>query len=111
MSETPARYVTESDKEKARTIAKLCWYYGRSSLQRLAWYLDIRIDEVEDIIGSDEHLAAIEELICTRPNRSSESIEYWWAKNWRDTPSKFAYRMRISEEDVSKLIEKVLSSL
>ena len=111
MSETPARYVTESDREKARTIAKLCWYYGRSSLQRLAWYLDIRIDEVEDIIGSDEHLAAIEELIRTRPNRSSESIEYWWEKNWRDTPSGFARRMRLSETDVSELIEKVLRSL
>ena len=108
MSETPTRYVTKRDKEKARTIAKLCWYYGRSSLQRLAWYLDIRIDEVEDIIGSNEHLAAIEELIRTRPNRSSESIEYWWRKNWLDMPSKFANRMRLSEEAVSELIEKVL---
>ena len=110
MSETTAEYVTELDKEKARTIAKLCWYYGRSSLQRLAWYLDIRIDEVEDIIGSDEHLAAIEELIRTRPNRSSESIEYWWTKEWKDKPSGFANRMRLSEEAVSELIEKVLSS-
>ena len=111
MSEETAKYVTESNREKAQTIAKLCWYFGRVSLQRLAWYLDIRIDEVEDIIGSDEHLAAIEELIRTRPDRSGESIEYWWRKNWLDMPSKFAYRMRISEEDVSKLIEKVLSSL
>ena len=110
MSETPARYVTESDKEKAQTIAKLCWYFGRVSLQRLAWYLDIRIDEVEDIIGSDEHLAVIEELIRTRPDRSGESIEYWWRKNWLDTPSKFARRMRLSEKVVSELIEKVLSS-
>ena len=99
-------------REKARTIAKLCWYFGqvgRVSLQRLAWYLDIRIDEVEDIIGSDEHLKAIEELIRTRPDKSGESIEYWWRKNWRDTPSKFARRMRISEAAVSELIEKVLS--
>ena len=109
MSETPARYVTESDTEKARMIAKLCWYTGRVSLQRLAWFLEIDEDEVEDIIGSAEHLAAIEELIRTRPDRSAESIEYWWRKHWRDTPSKFAYRMRISEEDVSKLVENVLS--
>ena len=108
MSETTAKYVTESDKEKAQTIAKLCWYTGRASLQTLAWYLDIDIGEVERIIGSDEHLAAIEELIRTRPNRSSESIEYWWANNWRDTPSKFATRMRLSEEAVSELIERVL---
>ena len=109
MSEEAAKYVTESDREKAQTIAKLCWYYGRSSLQRLAWYLDIRIDEVEDIIESDEHLAAIEELIRTRPNRSSESVEYWWRKNWADMPSKFGNRMRLSEEAVSELIERVLS--
>lgn len=111
MSETAARYVTESHRENAQTIAKLCWYYGRSSLQRLAWYLDIRIDEVEDIIGSDEHLAAIEELIRTRPNRSSESIEDWWTKEWKDKPSAFARRMRLSETDASELIEKVLRSL
>ena len=109
MSETPARYVTESDREKAQTIAKLCWYTGRASLQTLAWYLDIRKDEVENIIGSDEHLAAIEELIRTRPNRVSESIEYWWTKEWKDKPAGFARRMRLSEEDVSELIEKVLS--
>ena len=109
MSKTTARYVTESDRKKAQTIAKLCWYTGRVSLQRLAWYLDIPIDEVERIIGSDKHLAAIEELIRTRPNRSSESIEYWWRKNWRDTPSKFAKRMRLSEEAASKLIERVMN--
>ena len=110
MSETTAKYVTESDREKARTIAKLCWYTGSVSLQTLAWYLEIDIGEVEAIIGSDEHLAAIEELIRTRPNRSPESIEYWWEKNWRDRPSAFAKRMRLSEEVVSVLIEKVLSS-
>ena len=111
MSETLTRYVTESDREKARTIAKICWYYGRSSLQRLAWYLDIRIDEVEDIIGSAEHLAAIEELIRTRPDREPVSIEDWWAKEWKYKPSAFAKRMRISEEAVSELIEKILCSL
>lgn len=111
MSETPARYVTESDKEKARMIAKICWYTGRSALQTLAWILEIDEDEVEDIIGSDEHLAAIEELIRTRPDRSGESIEYWWRKNWLDTPSAFARRMRLSETDASELIEKVLRSL
>lgn len=109
MSETPARYVTESDREKAQTIAKLCWYTGRVSLERLAWYLEIDIDEVECIIGSDEHLAAIEELIRTCPNRSGESIEDWWTSQWKHKPSKFANRMRLSEEAVSQLIEKVLS--
>ena len=108
MSETPARYVTESDRKKARTIAKLCWYYGRSSLQTLAWFLEIDEDEVEDIIGSDEHLAAIEELIRTRPNRVPVSIEDWWTKEWKDKPSAFARRMRLSETDVSELIGKVL---
>ena len=96
-------------REKAETIAKLCWYTGRVSLQRLAWYLNIQIDEVEDIIGSDEHLAAIEELIRTCPDRSWESIEDWWTSQWKHTPSKFAKRMRISETAVSELIEKVLS--
>ena len=108
MSETTAEYVTESDKEKARTIAKLCWYTGRVSIQRLAWFLEIDEDEVESIIGSDAHLAAIEELIRTRPDKSGESIEYWWINNWADNPSAFARRMRLSEEDVSELIEKIL---
>lgn len=108
MSETPARYVTESDREKARTIAKICWYYGRSSLQRLAWFLEIDEDEVESIIGSDEYLAAIEELIRTRPDREPVSIEDWWAREWKDKPSAFARRMRLSETDVSELIDKIL---
>ncbi|MCY4553058.1 MAG: hypothetical protein OXC79_05255 [Candidatus Poribacteria bacterium] len=111
MSETPARYVTESDREKAQTIAKLCWYTGRASLQTLAWFLEIDEDEVESIIGSNEHLAAIEELIRTRPNRKPVSIEDWWTKEWKDKPSAFARRMRLSETDVSELIEKVLRSL
>ena len=111
MSETAARYVTERDRENAETIARLCWYFGqigRASLQNLAGYLEIRIDAVEDIIGSDEHLAAIEVLIRTRPQRSGESIEYWWRTNWLDNPSKFAKRMRISEAAVSELIGKIL---
>ena len=111
MSETPARYITESDREKAQTIAKLCWYTGRASLQTLAWFLEIDEDEVESIIGSNEHLAAIEELIRTRPNRKPVSIEDWWTKEWKDKPSAFARRMRLSETDVSELIEKVLRSL
>ena len=112
MSETPTKYVTESDKEKARTIAKLCWYKYTDSpvpLQTLVWYLGIPKDEVKNIIGSDEHLAAIEELIRTRPQRKPVSIEECWAKEWEDKPSDFAKIMRLSEEDASKLIEKVLS--
>ena len=111
MSETPARYVTESDKEKARMIAKICWYTGRSALQTLAWILEIDEDEVERIIGSDEHLAAIEELIRTRPDRKPVSIEDWWRKEWKHKPSAFAKRMKLSETDASELIAKVLSSL
>ena len=111
MSETPARHITESDREKAQTIAKLCWYTGRASLQTLAWFLEIDEDEVENIIGSNEHLAAIEELIRTRPNRVPESIEDWWTKVWKDKPSAFARRMRLSETDMSELIETVLHSL
>ena len=111
MSETPARYVTESDREKALTIAKICWYTGRASLQTLAWILEIDEDEVEDIIGSDEHLAAIEELIRTRPNRVPVSIEDWWRKEWKHKPSAFAKRMKLLETDASELIAKVLSSL
>ena len=109
MSETTARHVTESDREKARTIAKLCWYTGRTSLQTLALILEIDEDEVERIIGSDEHLAAIEELIRTRPQRAPVSIEDWWAEEWQHKPSAFAKRMKLSEEDGLKLIEKVLS--
>ena len=109
MSQTPARYVTERDRKNAETIAKICWYTGRLSVQRLAWFLEIDENEVEDIIGSDEHLAAIEALIRTRPQREPVSIEDWWAKYWKDEPSKFAKRMILSEEAVSKLIEKVLS--
>ena len=115
MSETPAKYVTESDREKARTIAKICWYFGDRSIKRstwykrFAWYLEIDIGEVERIIGSDEHLAAIEELIRTRPDREPVSIEDWWTREWKDKPSAFAERMLLSEEDVSELIEKVLS--
>lgn len=108
MSETTAKYVTERDREKARTIAKLCWYTGRASLQTLAWILEIDEDEVEDIIGSAEHLAAIEELIRTRPQRKPVSIEEWWAKEWQHQPSAFARRMKLSETDASELIEKVL---
>lgn len=111
MSETPARYVTESEKEKARMIAKICWYTGRASLQTLAWILEIGEDEVERIIGSDEHLAAIEELIRTRPNRVPVSIEDWWTKEWKHKPSAFAKRMKLSEMDASELIEKILCSL
>ena len=111
MSETPVRYVTESDREKARMIAKICWYTGRASLQTLAWILEIDEDEVEDIIGSDEHLAAIEELIRTRPDRKPVSIEGWWRKEWKHKPSAFAKRMKLSEADASELIEKILRSL
>ena len=112
MSETTARYVTESDREKAKTIAKLCWYTGYRSPQTLAWYLEIDIDEVENIIGSDEYLAAVEELIRTRPDRApEESIEDWIGAYRGDMPSKFGNRMHLSEEDVSEFIEKVLRSL
>ena len=96
-------------RKKARTIAKLSWYIGTIAPQRLARYLDIDIDEVECILGSDEHLAAIEELIRTCPYRSGGSIEDWWAREWEDKPSAFAKRMRVSEEAASKLIEKVLN--
>ena len=102
-------WVTESDRKKARKIAKLSWYIGIIAPQRLARYLDIDIDEVECILGSDEHLAAIEDLIRTCPYRSGESIEDWWAREWKDKPSAFAKRMRVSEEAASKLIEKVLN--
>lgn len=111
MSKTPSRYVAESDREKAQMIAKICWYTGRKSLQTLAWFLEIDEDEVESIIGSNEHLAAIEELIRTRPNRQSVSIEGWWTKHWKDKPAALAKRMRLSETDVSELIEKILRSL
>ena len=110
MSETPARYVTERDRENARTIAKLCWYIGPLSLERLGWYLNISKKEVKAIIGSDEHLAAVEELIRTHPYRSGESIEDWWTKESKRKPSAFAKRMKLSEEDVSKLVEKVTVS-
>ena len=109
MSEEAAKYVTARDREKARMIAKICWYTGRASLQTLAWILEIDEDEVEDIIGTDEHLAAIEELIRTRPQREPVSIEEWWAKHWKHKPSDFAKRMKLSEEEASTLIEKVLS--
>ena len=109
MSEEAAKYVTERDREKAETIAKICWYTGLLSVQTLAWILEIDEDEVEDIIGNDEHLAAIEELIRTRPQRKPVSIEEWWAREWKHKPSDFAKRMKLSEEDASTLIEKVLS--
>lgn len=111
MSETPARDVMESDREKAKTIAKLCWYTGKRSVETLAWYLEIDEDEVESIIGSDEHLAEIEKLIRTRPNRKLESIEEWWAKHWKHNPSGFAKRVRLSEKAAEELIERVLRSL
>ena len=111
MSEEAAKYVTERDREKARMIAKICWYTGRASLQTLAWILEIDEDEVEDIIGSDEHLAAIEELIRTRPQRKPVSIEDWWAEEWQHKPSAFAKRMKLSETDASVLIAKILRSL
>ena len=111
MSGAPTKYVTASNREKARMIAKICWYTGKASLQTLAWILEIDEDEVEDIIGSDEHLAAIEELIRTRPQRAPVSIEDWWAKHWKDKSSAFAKRMKLSETDVSVLIEKILRSL
>ena len=110
MSETPTKYVDESDREKARTIAKLCWYIGPLPLERLGWYLGIPKDEVKNIIGSDEHLAAVEELIRTHPDRTGESIEDWWAKKSKRKSSAFAKRMRLSEEDISKLVEKVTES-
>ena len=105
--------VTVSDRENARTIAKICWYAypnWRLPLENLGGYLGIPKDEVENIIGSDEHLAAIEALIRTRPDRSGESIEAWWAKEWQDKPSAFARLMKLSEAAASALIEKVLSS-
>lgn len=111
MSDTTAKYEPERDKEKAETIAKLSWYIGIISPQRLAWYLDIDIDEVECILGSDEHLAAIEELIRTCPYRSGGSIEDWWAREWKHKPSAFAKRMRLSEAAASKLIERVLKGI
>ncbi len=111
MSETTAKYVTERDKENAQTIAKLSWYIGTITPQRLAWYLNVEIDEVECILGSDEHLAAIEELIRTCPYRSGRSIEEWWAREWKHKPSAFAKRMRLSEAAASKLIEKVLKGI
>ena len=33
MSEEAAKYVTESDREKAEMIAKICWYTGLLSVQ------------------------------------------------------------------------------
>ncbi len=100
-----------SDRENAKTIAKLCWYTGKRSVETLAWYLEIDEDEVESIIGSDEHLAAIEELIRTRPNRKPVSIKDWWGKEWKNKPSAFARRMMLSETEASELIEKILRSL
>ena len=109
MSETPARYVTERERQNAQTIAKICWYTGRLSVQRLAWFLEREEAEVEDILGSDEHLSAIEALIRTRPQREPISIEAWWTREWKHKPSAFAKRMKLSEAAASALIEKVLS--
>lgn len=90
MSETPARYVTESDKEKARMIAKICWYTGRSALQTLAWILEIDEDEVEDIIGSDEHLAANEVIRDGRVGAHREDLaQFIMQKGWIPCPPLF----------------------
>lgn len=98
-------------KQHAQTIAKLCWYTGRRSLQTLAWFLNISQDEVDSIICSNEYLAAVENLIRTRPDRDPEvSIENWIANYPRkDVPQLFGERMRLPETVVSELIERILS--
>ncbi|MDE0326110.1 MAG: hypothetical protein OXN27_19500 [Candidatus Poribacteria bacterium] len=91
---------------EATIIAKILWYTGSLSLQRLAWFLEISVDAVENIIDSDEYLDAIVELIRTRPDRSGESIEDWWVNEWKNTPQRFSKRMKIPEAKISELISR-----
>ena len=91
---------------EATIIAKILWYTGSLSLQRLAWFLEISVGEVMNILNSDEYLDAIVELIHTRPDRSGESIEEWWENEWKDKPQSFSKRMRIPEAKISRIISK-----
>ena len=91
---------------EATIIAKILWYTGNLSLQRLAWFLEISVVAVKNIIDSDEYLHAIVELIRTRPDRSGESIEDWWANNYKNTPQLFSKRMKIPEAKISELISR-----
>ena len=91
---------------EATIIAKILWYTGNLSLQRLAWFLEISVGAVKNIIDSDEYLDAIVELIRTRPDRSGESIEDWWENEWKNTPQRFSKRMKIPEAKISELISR-----
>ena len=109
MNKSESGYKTQVPSEKAQlatTIAKILWYTGKLSLQRLAWFLEISVDEVENLVDSDEYLDAIVELIRTRPDRTGVSIEDWWINEWKDIPQRFSERMRIPETAVSGLIER-----
>ena len=91
---------------EATLIAKILWYTGRRSLQTLAWFLEISVDKVENLLNSDAYLDAIVELIRTRPDRSGESIEEWWENEWKHKPQRFSERMRIPEAKISRILSK-----
>ena len=91
---------------EATIIAKILWYTGNLSSQRLAWFLEISEDKVLNTIDSDAYLDAIVALIRTRPDRSGESIEDWWVNEWENTPQRFSKRMKIPEAKISEIISR-----
>ena len=108
--------------EKIRTIAELCWWYdawsqasfegagrtpGRKSLEL---HLNIGEAEVLELMESDAYFEEIENLMCTTRSPIERAL---WLENFTKNSnkrSKLRKRLGLSEEKISKLIERGLNS-
>lgn len=91
--------------ETAQIIAELCWYHNTTA-KNLSMHLNISEADVHLIRGSDEYLAAVENLM--RTTRSPEDIVKW-IQGYENMPRRFGRRMGLSEAVVEELIEKILN--
>ena len=74
-------------------------------LETIAGYWEICVDDVRTLLESEEYRLAIEGIM--RASQSLRQFLKWIETSRHAVPSAFASRMRISEADALKIIEKV----
>lgn len=90
----------------ARNLASRFWFNNNDiKMETIAQYWDITVDEVCDILRSEEYKSAVYTLI--RTTRSRRNIRKWMETSIHAQPSMLAERMKLPEEEISEILEKL----
>ena len=90
----------------ACNLAARFWFHKNNiKIETIANYWEISVDEVRDILDSEEYLSAVETLI--RTTQSPGNVLKWIESSPYAEPSKFAERMELTETAASEMIEKI----